>query len=260
MKAFAIQVWIGDGISSTMMRLRVIEGPASRPRLASCRPSSSPRPGRRLHSPTPSSSSPKTPPSCRVRASAGAEASTRTLGASGLTVSTVGLGTIGWGDESYGFNSRYRAVDLRETFEAAVEGGITFFDTAEVYGYKQHEYQSSSEHLLGDFAGEASEPVIIGSKVFTIPWTNLIVKGTSPRLGSEALVDALKKSVERVGRPVDLWSIHFPFPTFKNSVLMDALKVRLLLLAVLLASNLALLLAGSFRSRPHDRRRSVKLQ
>ena len=149
---------------------------------------------------------------------------------------------------------------MRETFEAAVEGGITFFDTAEVYGYKQHEYQSSSEHLLGDFAGGASEPVIIGSKVFTIPWTNLIVKGTSPRLGSEALVDALKKSVERVGRPVDLWSIHFPFPTFKNSVLMDALKVRLLLLALLLASDLALLLAGSFRSRPHDRRRSVELQ
>jgi aryl-alcohol dehydrogenase-like predicted oxidoreductase len=142
-----------------------------------------------------------------------------------LITSTVGLGTIGWGDEKAGFNSRYRATDIREAFDAACEGGINFFDTAEVCGYQQHKYQQSSECLLGDFdrdSGAKDRPVI-GSKVFTIPWTNLLVGG-SPRLGREALVEAIKASVARVGRPLDLWSIHFPFPTFKQSVLMDALK------------------------------------
>ena len=69
-----------------------------------------------------------------------------------------------------------------------------------------------------------SPPLVIGSKVFTIPWTNLLVGGNL-RFGREPLVAALKSSVERMGnRPLDLWSIHFPFPTFKQDVLMDALK------------------------------------
>ena len=41
------------------------------------------------------------------------------------------------------------------------------------------------------------------------------------------MVEALRSSVERVGKPLDLWSIHFPFPTFKQQVLMDALKEAL---------------------------------
>ena len=160
----------------------------------------------------------------QVGASAGAQGTgDRRLGKSVLTTSSVGLGTLQWGDEKCGFNSQYRANDLELAFKEAVEGGITFFDTAEVYGYQQHKYLQSSECLLGDFAKATGADVTIGSKVFTIPWTNFLVGG-SPRLGREALVEALKASVDRVGRPLDLWSIHFPFPTFKQSVLMDALK------------------------------------
>lgn len=103
-----------------------------------------------------------------------------------------------------------------------------FWDSAEVYGYQQHKYQCSSECLLGQALKDMNEmpttPPTIGSKCFTIPWTNLLVGG-SPRFGSKALVEALRASVERLGgRPLDLWSIHFPFPTFGQDVLMDALK------------------------------------
>ena len=121
-----------------------------------------------------------------------------------LTTSTVGIGTLQWGDERSGFNKSYRAKDLELAFKASVEGGVRFFDTAEVYGYSQHKTLQSSEILLGDFGRESPEPVTIGSKCFTIPWTNLLVGG-SPRLGSKSLVEALKASVERVGRPLDLW-------------------------------------------------------
>ena len=60
----------------------------------------------------------------------------RKLGKSGLITSKVGLGTLQWGDENCGFNKTYRAKDLEAAFKVAVENGIRFFDTAEVYGYQ----------------------------------------------------------------------------------------------------------------------------
>lgn len=56
---------------------------------------------------------------------------TRELGRSGLKVSTIGLGCMGL---SYGYGpatERQQAVAL---IRAAVERGVTFFDTAEAYG------------------------------------------------------------------------------------------------------------------------------
>mmetsp|Transcript_9915 Transcript_9915/g.13471 ORF Transcript_9915/g.13471 Transcript_9915/m.13471 type:complete len:208 (+) Transcript_9915:452-1075(+) len=44
------------------------------------------------------------------------------------------------------------------------------------------------------------------------------------RTSPESLLNALKASVKRVGRPLDLWSIHFPFPSWSQGKLMDALK------------------------------------
>src|SRR3954449_4414647 len=64
---------------------------------------------------------------------------TRTLGRTGRTVSVVGLGTwqlgADWGDVS--------EDDARSVLEAAVEAGVTFFDTADVYG------DGRSEQVIG---------------------------------------------------------------------------------------------------------------
>jgi aryl-alcohol dehydrogenase-like predicted oxidoreductase len=66
---------------------------------------------------------------------------TRTLGRTGRTVSVVGLGTwqlgADWGDVS--------EDDARAVLEAAVEAGVTFFDTADVYG------DGRSEQVIGGF-------------------------------------------------------------------------------------------------------------
>lgn len=81
---------------------------------------------------------------------------------------------------------------------------------------------------MGDGATEASgglQPVI-GSKVFTIPWTNTIMGG-GWRSSSDSLVTALKGSVERVGGPLDLWSIHFPFPVRLSRPSLGALNSAL---------------------------------
>ena len=60
------------------------------------------------------------------------------LGASGLRVSRVGLGCNNFG-------SRIELAETRKVVEAALEVGVTFFDTAEVYGGG-----GGSERMLGE--------------------------------------------------------------------------------------------------------------
>ena len=70
----------------------------------------------------------------------------RTLGTSGLEVSALGFGCMGI-SQSYG--RPLSRADGIAIIRAAVEGGVTFFDTAEVYGPYANE----------DVVGEALEPV-----------------------------------------------------------------------------------------------------
>ena len=71
---------------------------------------------------------------------------TRTLGQNGLTVSAIGFGCMGI-SQSYGRPLARR--DGIAIIRAAVDAGVTFFDTAEVYGPYTNE----------DLVGEALEPV-----------------------------------------------------------------------------------------------------
>jgi len=71
---------------------------------------------------------------------------TRTLGTSGLTVSTLGLGCMGL---SFGLGVPVERKDGIALLRGAVERGVTFFDTAECYGPFVNE----------DLVGEALEPV-----------------------------------------------------------------------------------------------------
>jgi aryl-alcohol dehydrogenase-like predicted oxidoreductase len=76
----------------------------------------------------------------------------RPLGASGLMVSVVGLGTNNFG----------RRIDLdrsREVVDAALEEGINFIDTADVYGNL-----GGSEEILGQVLGGRRDDVVIGTK------------------------------------------------------------------------------------------------
>jgi len=68
---------------------------------------------------------------------------TRKLGNSGLTVSAIGLGCMGLNHHRGPAPDRNEMVAL---VRAAVERGVTFFDTAEVYGPFRNE-----ERTLGRF-------------------------------------------------------------------------------------------------------------
>ena len=154
----------------------------------------------------------------------------------GIPISPIGVGTIGWGDASRGFGTTFREKDAFDAFQRARKSGINFFDTAEVYGYKGQKYEQSAEEILGRFVAKKndddvknddSDEVVVGSKVFTIPWTNALMGG-GIRLGKESLIKAGKESVKRMGgRQMDVWSIHFPFPSFSQDALMSALEESL---------------------------------
>ncbi len=79
----------------------------------------------------------------------------RQLGSSGLEVSAIGLGCMGM-SQSYGLPPNPR--DMIALIRAAVERGVTFFDTAESYGpYK-------NEELVGEALAPVRDQVVIATK------------------------------------------------------------------------------------------------
>ncbi|MEO8635442.1 MAG: aldo/keto reductase [Gemmatimonadales bacterium] len=80
---------------------------------------------------------------------------TRTLGKSGLRVSTLGLGCMGM---SHGYGPAGDKQEMIALLRAAVEQGVTFFDTAEVYG------PFTNEELVGEALAPFRGSVVIATK------------------------------------------------------------------------------------------------
>jgi aryl-alcohol dehydrogenase-like predicted oxidoreductase len=80
---------------------------------------------------------------------------TRTLGTSGLQVSTLGLGCMGL---SYGYGPATDKRNAIQLIRAAFEKGVTFFDTAEAYG------PFANEELLGEALQPFRDQVVIATK------------------------------------------------------------------------------------------------
>src|SRR5690242_19227119 len=110
----------------------------------------------------------------------------------------MGLGAWQWGDRIvWQYGHGYGDEEVREAFQASLEEGIRFVDTAEIYG------NGRSERLLGQFLKETDQPVLVATKFFPFPW----------RFRKQALQRALKSSLTRLGvESVDLYQIHWPSP------------------------------------------------
>ena len=80
---------------------------------------------------------------------------TRELGRSGLNVSAIGLGCMGI---SFGYADKLSKEDGIALIRAAVERGITFFDTAEVYG------PFENEEVVGEALRPFRDQVVIATK------------------------------------------------------------------------------------------------
>lgn len=79
----------------------------------------------------------------------------RKLGSSGLEVSAIGLGCMGMSFSYYPFPEKKDAINL---IHSAVEQGVNFFDTAEVYG------PFTNEELVGEALAPYRDQVVIATK------------------------------------------------------------------------------------------------
>lgn len=133
-----------------------------------------------------------------------------TLGLNGPTVPSLCIGTWAWGDKLFwNYGKDYDANELRNAFKTALELGINFFDTAEIYGFGE------SETLLGQFMQQTQQSTLIATKYFPLPW----------RFNADAVAHALTASLKRLQLPtVTLYQVHQPFDFFMGqTTLMNAL-------------------------------------
>lgn len=131
------------------------------------------------------------------------------IGQHGPQVPAIGVGCWAWGDRLFwDYGLTYNKDDLRAAFKASVAEGLTFFDTAEIYGL------GASERLLGEFIAESGVEVVIASKCFPLPW----------RLSHKSLRKALEQSLRRLGVPqIQLYQMHWPFPPISVESWMHAM-------------------------------------
>jgi len=100
----------------------------------------------------------------------------RILGKSGLEVSALGFGCMGM---SFGYGPPADKHEMIKILRAAVDRGITFFDTAEVYG------PFTNEELVGEALAPLREQVVIATKFgFDTSVDPRTVKGSGPVLNS----------------------------------------------------------------------------
>lgn len=120
---------------------------------------------------------------------------TRNLGRSGLRVSLVGLGCNNFGGR----------IDLdasRKVVDAAIEQGITLFDTADIYGV-----EGGSERALGEILGHRRKDIVLASKFGMKMFHG--GHGGSRRY----IMSAVEESLSRLRTDwIDLYQFHTPDP------------------------------------------------
>ncbi|WP_347352028.1 aldo/keto reductase [Intrasporangium sp.] len=123
----------------------------------------------------------------------------RQLGDSGLTVSTVGLGCNNFG-------RRLDAEGTDAVVRAALDAGITLFDTADIYGL------GASEELLGRALGRERENVVVATK-FGMDMQGANGPDWGARGSRRYIRKAVEASLRRLGSDwVDLYQYHEPDP------------------------------------------------
>jgi aryl-alcohol dehydrogenase-like predicted oxidoreductase len=126
----------------------------------------------------------------------------RTLGSSDLRVSVLGLGCNSYG-AAPGGGGRYLDLErTRAVVNAAYDAGVTFFDTADMYGA-----DSGSEKYLGEILKDRRKQVVLATK-----WGIAGRSNPDAAMGTRAAVrQSLENSLRRMQTDyIDLYQLHFP--------------------------------------------------
>jgi aryl-alcohol dehydrogenase-like predicted oxidoreductase len=133
-----------------------------------------------------------------------------------IAIAPLGVGTWAWGDRAVwgmgGYDARLTEASIRDAWEASIDAGATFFDTAEVYG------DGESERIIGALLAadpDRASKVAIATKFMPMPWKVNVRR---------SLLSSLRASLDRLGREaVELYQIHGPISLRGQGALADAL-------------------------------------
>jgi aryl-alcohol dehydrogenase-like predicted oxidoreductase len=136
----------------------------------------------------------------------------RSFDNTGVEVSEIGLGTWQLGGADWGEVDEDRAL---ETLRAAVEGGVNFFDTADVYGLGR------SEELIGRFLKETSRDIFVATKLGRFPQP-----GWPANFSLDSLRAHTEASLRRLGvAAVDLTQLHcIPIGVLREGSVFESLR------------------------------------
>ncbi|MHB8189470.1 MAG: aldo/keto reductase [Ferrimicrobium sp.] len=172
----------------------------------------------------------------------------RQLGTSGLTVSEIGLGCNNFG-------VRCGIDQSNAVIKAALSAGITFFDTADIYGGR-----GGSEEIVGSALSSLRDEVVIATKFGMDMGDGVTVRGSR-----RYIMRALEASLRRLNTDyIDLYQLHEPDPRTPIQETLSALDdaVRAGKVRYIGSSNLAAwqIVEAEFRAREGGTHRFISSQ
>lgn len=131
----------------------------------------------------------------------------RPLGRTGLDVSAICLGSMTWGNQN-------NEADAHEQMDYALDQGVNFFDTAEMYAVpvSADHFGKTEEHIGSWFAARGQrDKVILATKV-TGPGARFpFLRDGNPRLDAKNITAAVDSSLQRLQTDyIDLYQLHWP--------------------------------------------------
>lgn len=130
----------------------------------------------------------------------------RKLGTTGLDVSLICLGTMTWGSQ----NTEDQG---HEQMDYAVDQGINFFDTAELYAIPPTaETYGRTEEIIGSWFQKSGkrDQIILASKIAG-PTTNKWIRNADTGFDEANITEALDNSLKRLQTDyIDLYQLHWP--------------------------------------------------
>ena len=128
------------------------------------------------------------------------------LGSTDVNVSTICLGTMTWGEQ----NSK---ADGFEQMDYAIDNGVNFWDTAEIYAIPmREETYGETENIIGEWFKKTKkrDKVILATKV-SGPTSKEYIRGGGCSYDKKSMSEALEKSLKRMQTDyIDLYQLHWP--------------------------------------------------
>jgi aryl-alcohol dehydrogenase-like predicted oxidoreductase len=125
----------------------------------------------------------------------------RKLGRSGIEVSPMGIGC--WAIGGIGWSGGADDAESIRGIHKALELGVNFFDTADVYGFGR------SERVLGQALAGRREQAVIATK-FTYTWDEETQTDTGPNVAPDYIRSACEASLKRLNTDyIDLYQFHW---------------------------------------------------